>query len=85
MFDNKIQLNWIFSKNQAFKNSSSAIWKHFDYLFCVSGRLCEYKFDNSIFMIILHVYINFVPYYFNYNLKSDTLGPVIDFNFNHQI
>ena len=25
------------------------------------------------------------PHYFSYNLKSDTLEPVIDFNFNHRI
>ena len=84
MFDNQIQLDWVFSKNQVFKNSSNPFWTQFPCHSCVLDA-CEHKYNNPSFIITLHIYVNMFPHSFSYNLKSDTLRPVIDFNFNHWV
>ena len=45
---------------------------------------CEHKCNKSTFIITVHISTLF-PHFFSYNLKTDALGPVIDFNFNHRI
>ena len=64
VFDNLIQSDYIFSKNQVFTNSSSPIWTQFPCHSCIFGRWCKHKCNNSIFITTLHIYINIVSTFF---------------------
>ena len=86
MFNIYIQLDWIFSKIQVLKSSLSPVWTQFPCNSCVFGHFFEHKCKISTFAIIRHIYINTVSaFFFSYNLKSDTRGPVFNFSFTQRI